>query len=131
MPTLDPPDTMTTSASARERVENRLAIVADETGKLDDAAVAFDEGREHRAVGVGDVDAVRPRSSRQQLVAGHDEPHARTPDDTHLAMADRTEDAEILRPQHAAAFEDGRPARDVFADAGRRSCLATPTPSRR
>ncbi len=98
-----------------ERVENRLTLVADETRELDHPAVALDERRQHRPVGVGNVEAVRPRSRRQQLVAGHDEPHARASHDTHLSMAHGAEDAEVLRPQHAAGLEEGRASHDVFA----------------
>ena len=42
-----------------ERRANGIRIVAHEAGEVDDRAVAFGEGGEHRSVGVGDLEVVR------------------------------------------------------------------------
>ena len=86
-----------------KRLEDRVALVGHQAREVDDAAVALDQRREHRTVGVGDSKAVRPRAGWQQFVAGHDQPHARPADTCDVADADRAQHAEILRPQHAAA----------------------------
>ena len=64
MPTLDPPDTMTMSASACRRRQDGVALVANQAGEVDDRAVTLGERGEHRSVGVGDLKVVRLSSRR-------------------------------------------------------------------
>ena len=102
MPTLEPPDTMIDVGVGVERVEDRIVFVGHQAGKVDETAVALDEGGEHRSVGVGDAIPVRLRTGRQQLVAGHHQPHPRPAEHAHVSDADRTEHAQVLRTQHAS-----------------------------
>ncbi len=51
-----------TSAVGLERLEDRTGFVGHQPWKVDETAVAFDEGREHGAVGVDDSITLRPRS---------------------------------------------------------------------
>ena len=125
-PTDEPPETRITSPRpGRERVADRLGPVGQELERAADAAVARDQRREHRPSCC--PRCVRPRagSRRQQLVAGHDDPHARAPHHATAADADRREHADVLRPQPPArAGARPSPARDVLADARRRACRA-------
>src|SRR5262245_42864273 len=54
----------------RERLENRARLVANETWKIDDGAVAPGERGQHRTVCVRDRVTLRRRSRGEQLVAG-------------------------------------------------------------
>ena len=78
-------------------------------------AVALGERGEHRAVGVGDLKALRLRAGRQKLVAGDDQPDARLTDDGRVGESDRAHHAKVLRPQRAADLEQRCAAHDVLA----------------
>ena len=43
-------------------IEDGVAIVANQTGKFDNASVALDERRQHRPVGIGDMKAAWARA---------------------------------------------------------------------
>ena len=98
-----------------ERLEDRIGFVRHQARKVDETAVALDEGGEHRSVGVGDSITVRPRTGWQQFVARHHQPDARPAEHRHVADANRTEHAEILRTQHPASLEQRGSADDVLS----------------
>ena len=87
MPTLEPPETMITSAVGMKRIQDRIVVVGHQPGKIDETSVALDEGGEHRPVGVGDSITVRLRTGRQQFVAGHHQPDPRPAEHAHLSHA--------------------------------------------
>ena len=101
-----------------QRVENRVGVVAHQAGEVDDAAVALDQRREHRPVGVGDVEAVRRDAGRQQLVAG-DRRAARAAaarrrtSPTPIELSTPRSCGRSTRPRSSSVV----PARDVFARA--------------
>ncbi len=103
------------SASALQRRQNGVAIVANETREIDDGAVTFGERGQHRSIRVGDLIVARLGARRQQLVAGDDQSHARPADEACRGEADRAHDADVLRPQHTAGLEQRRAANDVLA----------------
>ena len=111
IPTLEPPDTMTTSASACSAARIASVIVADQAGEVDDRAVALGERGEHRAVGIGDVKPMRRRAGWEQLVAGDDEPDARADERRAVAEPDGAHHAEDPADAADAGLEH-RGARD-------------------
>ena len=98
-----------------QRAQDRVGLIGYEAGKVDDSAIARDERREHGAVRIRDVAAVRSRPGRQQLVAGDDEVDVRLAEDVDLSYADRAEYAEILRTQDASGREQRGAVHDVLA----------------
>ena len=96
-------------------LDDRRAFVAHQAGEVDDAAVALDERRQHRPIGVGDMKAAWRRARGQQLVPGHRQTHAGAADHLRLGMADGAENTNILRSQLPSRLEQRRAAHDIFA----------------
>ena len=103
-PTLEPPDTMMTSASACSASRIASGSSGTRPGKS-----TRPPSRSTRAASMGPLasairQSLRLRSRRQQLVARHDQSHARPAEHRHVSDADRTQHAEILRTQHPARW---------------------------
>ena len=76
---------------------------------------AAEQRRKHEPVRVGNVVAVRFRSSGDEFVPGDHQLDARLANDTHLAHASGAEKTKILRAEDTAGLEEDGSARDVFA----------------
>jgi hypothetical protein len=116
-----------------ESLEDGIVLVGHQTGEIDQTSVTLDEGGEHRPVGVDNPITVRPRTGRQQFVAGHDQPNPRLAKHPHFSHAYRTEHSQVLRAQQTSGLEDRRPTGDIFSSRAdmfaRRHCGECPDAS--
>jgi hypothetical protein len=95
--------------------EYRIALVGNQTGKLHKSTVAFNQRCEHRTIRVRNAVTVRRRSGRQQFVAGDHQPHPRAAVYANLLDANRTEYADVLRPQPPAGLKERRALPNVLS----------------
>ena len=130
MPTLDPPETITTSASACSAVGNRRGLVAARgpgsrplRRRARPAPPASARWRRQSGIPAG-----RDPAGSSSLPVTTSRTRGRRTTST-SPMPDRAEDAHVLRPQHAPALEHRRAARRCLRRAGRRACRATPASS--
>src|SRR5262245_22563106 len=80
-------------------------------------AVAAGKSGEHDRVAIDDAVAVWLRANWQQLITGDQDANARPPDDADLRESERSEQAHVLRAQHAAVCQHGLTRRNVLAAA--------------
>ena len=92
---------------ARHRVADPLRDVRQDLEGQRLAAVSRDEAAQHDGVAVHDLRAAGHRARGQQLVSGHDQPHAGPAYALDLAATDRREQTRVLGPQASAAREHG------------------------
>ncbi len=125
MPTLEPPDTMTTSASACRASQDGVGIVANQTWEIDYSTIPFHQRGEHRPVGIDNLKALRTRARGKQFIPSDHEPHARTSNHADASLADRTQDTQILRAQHTSLLQAKPRHRQYLRRACQRSFQVT------
>ena len=101
-------------------------FIRDQGREVDKTSVAFNEGREHRSIGVRDAMPMRPRTGRQQFITRHYQADPRPAIDLHVFNTDGTQHSKVLRPQQSSMRQECRPLGDVLPSAAdmftRRDC---------
>jgi hypothetical protein len=98
----------------KEALKNRIAFVGHKAGKVDETTIAFNKRGEHRTIRIDYAMTTRLRPGRQQLIAGHNEPHSRTSKHANLVDTNGTEYADVLRPQPASSLKESCTLTDVL-----------------
>src|SRR5207302_10487642 len=73
------------------------------------------QGFQHDRIAIYNVVTFGTRSAREQLIAGDQERHGRTPNHRNPGCSDRGEDTEILRPEYASCLYDDVACFDILA----------------
>ena len=85
-------------------------------GVRGDATVSRHERFQHRAVGIDDSRSNRLSSGRKELVAGNHDPYAWAANNLHIGLADRGQQAQVLRSQTPSSLQDRCSRADVLAN---------------